>query len=116
MTEDKPISTIDSDNKKSDNNNQTPSNQDSNLMAALSYVWILSIVMLVIKKEDKFVSFHAKQGLILFIASFIGIIPIIGWILWLVIIALMIIGFIKALSGERYKIPVVGDLAEKINI
>lgn len=93
-----------------------PSTSDSNLMAALSYVWIISVVMLVIKKDDEFVKFHAKQGLILFIASFIGVIPVIGWFIWAVIVVLMIIGFIKALGGERYKIPVLGDLAEKIKL
>jgi len=88
---------------------------DSNLMAALSYVWILSVVMLVIKKDDEFVKFHAKQGLILFICSFIGIIPIIGWVIWLGVVIMMIIGFVKALSGERYKVPLIGDLAAKLN-
>ncbi|XOU94062.1 MAG: DUF4870 domain-containing protein [Candidatus Kerfeldbacteria bacterium] len=110
------MSTVDSDNKQPNDGGQAPTNSDSNLMAALSYIWIISIVMLIIKKDDKFVNFHAKQGVILFIASFIGVIPIIGWALWLVIIVLEIIGFIKALSGEKYRIPVVGDLAEKINI
>lgn len=89
---------------------------DSNLMAALSYVWILSVVMLIIKKDDEFVKFHAKQGLILFIVSFVGVIPVIGWFVWLGVVVLDIIGFIKALSGERYKVPVVGDLAEKIKM
>jgi len=92
-----------------------PGSSDSNLMAALSYVWVLSVVMLIIKKDDEFVKFHAKQGLILFIASFIGVIPFIGWVIWLVVVVLDIVGFIKALSGERYKVPVVGDIAGKIN-
>ncbi len=94
----------------------TSTNSDSNLMAALSYVWILSVVMLIIKKDDEFVKFHARQGLILFIASFIGVIPVIGWFIWLIVVVFEIIGFIKALSGERYKVPVVGDIAEKINL
>ena len=89
---------------------------DSNLMAALSYVWILSVVMLIVKKDDEFVKFHAKQGLILFIISFVGVIPVIGWFIWLVVVVLDIVGFIKALSGEHYKVPVVGDLASKINL
>ncbi|MFZ6036471.1 MAG: DUF4870 domain-containing protein [Patescibacteria group bacterium] len=91
-------------------------NSDSNLMAALSYVWVLSIVMLIVKKDDEFVKFHAKQGVILFLFSWVGIIPVIGWIIWMVVAVLEIIGFIKALSGERYKVPVVGDLAEKIKM
>jgi len=94
----------------------TSTNSDSNLMAALSYVWILSVVMLIIKKDDEFVKFHARQGLILFIVSFIGVIPVIGWFIWLIVVVFEIIGFIKALSGERYKVPVVGDIAEKINL
>lgn len=90
--------------------------QDSNLMAALSYVWVLSVIMLILKKDDEFVKFHAKQGLILFLISFIGVVPVIGWIIWIIVVIAMIFGFIKALSGERYKVPLIGDLAEKIHI
>ncbi|MFA5052086.1 MAG: DUF4870 domain-containing protein [Patescibacteria group bacterium] len=90
--------------------------QDSNLMAALSYVWILSVIMLILKKDDEFVKFHAKQGLILFLISFVGVIPVIGWFVWIIVVIAMIIGFIKALSGERFKVPLVGDLAEKIHM
>ncbi|MFA6553485.1 MAG: hypothetical protein WCT27_03580 [Patescibacteria group bacterium] len=90
--------------------------QDSNLMAALSYVWVLSIIMLILKKDDEFVKFHAKQGLILFLFSFVGVIPFIGWAVWIVVVIAMVFGFIKALSGERFKVPLVGDLAEKIHI
>ena len=95
---------------------QTPASSDSNLMAALSYIWILSVVMLVIKKDDEFVKFHAKQGLILFLVSWVSWVPAIGWVIGLVVLVFVIIGFIKALSGEKYKIPVVGDLAEKIKM
>lgn len=100
------------------NKEQKPAstNSDSNLMGALSYVWILSVVMLIVKKDDEFVKFHAKQGLVLFIASFIGVVPVIGWAIWLVVVVLCIIGFIKALSGEKYKVPIVGDIAEKISL
>lgn len=107
------MSTIDSDNKQNEGGH-APTGSDSNLMAALSYVWIISIIMMIIKKDDQFVVFHAKQGLVLFIASFIGVIPVIGWFIWIVVVIFEIIGFIKALSGERYKIPVIGDIAEKI--
>ncbi|MFA5134254.1 MAG: DUF4870 domain-containing protein [Patescibacteria group bacterium] len=94
---------------------------DSNLMAALSYVWVLSIVMLIVKKDDEFVKFHAKQGTVLFVASIIGMslstfVLFVGPLIGIVVVVLEIFGFIKALSGERYKVPVVGDLAEKIKL
>jgi len=90
-------------------------------MGALSYVWILSVVMLVIKKDDEFVKFHAKQATVLFIASIVSwviafFIYFLGPIFSIVILIFCIIGFVKALSGEKYKIPLVGDLAEKIKI
>jgi uncharacterized membrane protein len=85
-------------------------------IAALSYVWILFLVPLLGKKDSKFAQFHAKQGLILFIISFATIIPVFGWILFLVIILTAIVGIIKTLSGEWWKIPFVYDLSKKINL
>jgi uncharacterized membrane protein len=98
-----------------------PGSSDSNLMAALSYVWVLSVVMLVIKKDDEFVKFHAKQGTVLFLVSVVAwllsmVLFFLGPLLSVAIAIVCIIGFIKALSGERYKLPVIGDLAEKIKL
>ena len=90
---------------------------DSNLFAALSYLWLLSVVMLVLKKDDEFVKFHAKQGTVIFVASIIlWFIPIIGWLLQIAALIAVVIGFLKAYSGERFKLPVIGDLADKISI
>lgn len=95
----------------------TPKASDSNLMAALSYLWLLSVVMLLVKKDDAFVQFHAKQGLVLFIASVIlWVIPIIGWLLNIVVFIAVIVGAIKAYQGERYEMPLISDLAKKINL
>ena len=90
---------------------------DSKLFAALSYLWLLSVVMLVLKKDDEFVKFHAKQGTVIFVASIIlWFIPILGWLLQIAVLIAVVIGFLKAYSGERFKLPVIGDLADKINI
>ena len=73
--------------------------------------------MLVLKKDDEFVRFHAKQGTVIFAVSIIlWFIPIIGWLLQIAVLIAVVIGFLKAYSGERFKMPVVGDLADKINI
>lgn len=101
-----------------DEKKQISTNSDSNLMAALSYVWILSIVMLIIRKDDQFVKFHAKQGTILFIITIIAmaltpLIYIFAPILWIAVVIVEIIGFMKALSGDKYSLPVIGSLASK---
>ena len=97
---------------------------DQNLMAAISYLWIVSIIILLIRKDNEYVQFHAKQGTVLF--AIWAILSVIGMTLWflspviaiinLVILVAVILGFIKAYSGERYRLPLVADLADKIKI
>lgn len=95
-----------------------------NGMALLSYIGILVLVPLLAAKEDEFVQFHAKQGLVLLIAGvigmFIGVIPIIGWILapfitlaWLVF---AILGIMNVVGNKKKELPIIGQYADKINI
>jgi uncharacterized membrane protein len=71
--------------------------------------------------QKAFIRFHAWQSIFLGIAwiaiSIIGIIPILGWLIFgvgmLVLFVAWIIVLLKALKGERYKLPFIGDLAEK---
>ena len=97
---------------------------DDNLMAALSYISLLAIVMLLVKKDSEYVQFHAKQATVLFIGEVIlGVVSSFTWslfflwdLVWLVFVIVSIIGFIKAYSGEKYRLPVVADIADKIRI
>jgi len=83
--------------------------------AALSYLWILCFLPLN-KKRSKFAQFHAKQGLILFLLSFATIVPMFGMLLGVVIIIISVMGIIKALNGEWWKIPIVYEWSKKINL
>ena len=95
-----------------------------NAAGGLSYVTIIpAIAFLVIEpyKRSSFVRFHAWQSIFLGIGAFaisvIGVIPILGWIIFavgmLVLFVAWIIAIIKAFGGERFKLPFIGDLAEK---
>ncbi len=97
---------------------------NENIESLLCYVlgWVTGIVFLVLEKENKFVRFHAMQSLATFLPLFIismviGIVPIIGPIISTLITLLGSILWIllmyKAFKGERFKLPVVGDFAEK---
>lgn len=94
--------------------------EDNKLIAALSYLGILVLIPLLAKKESKFAQFHAKQGLvflgIFILGMFVFWIPLIGWILWLAAVVLDLIAFVQALMGKYWKVPVIGDLAKKINL
>ncbi|KPK71892.1 hypothetical protein AMJ87_06300 [candidate division WOR_3 bacterium SM23_60] len=98
--------------------------EEGKIWAFIGYWWILFLVPLLGKKDNKFALFHGKQGLVLFvfwivvwIISFIPFIgAIIGFLGWIIGIILAIIGMVKSLQGEYWKMPVLGDIAEKINI
>jgi uncharacterized membrane protein len=89
--------------------------RENKTLAILSYLSILCLIPLLLKKDSKFVKFHSKQGLILLIGwVFVGV-PF-GWILSIILAVFSIIGIINVL-GERYAdLPLVGELAKKINI
>lgn len=97
---------------------------DENLEGMLSYAlgWVTGIVFLVVEKESKFVRFHAVQAIATFlplmvIAWVLAFIPFIGMVVsalvWILAVILWLILMVKAYQGERYKLPIVGDLAEK---
>jgi fumarate reductase subunit D len=98
--------------------------QDEKIFAVISYLWILCFIPLLMKKGNKFIMFHAKQGLVLFICSLavwiIGIVPFIGGLigllgslLWGII---SIIGMVQALMGNSWEIPLLGEYAKKISL
>ena len=98
--------------------------EDGKIYAVIGYLGILCIIPLLIKKENKFALFHGKQGLILFIgeigAAIINIIPVLGQLIWVLAVLvfgmLSLVGIVQALMGNYWKMPVVGDIAEKISI
>lgn len=95
-----------------------------NIAGLLCYVvgWITGIVFAVIEKKSKFVKFHAWQSIMTFgiltVANLLLFwIPIVGWILsWIILIVgliLWIILMVQAGTGKMWKLPGVGDWAEK---
>lgn len=94
--------------------------EENKLYAGLSWLWMLSVVFLITKRESPFVQFHARQGILLFIASvllgWLFMIPFIGQLLGFGYIIIIAIGFVRASSGEAWKAPYLGDVAEKIKL
>jgi len=103
----------------------TPAKQgDKNLIAILSYFGILFLIPLLAAKDSPFAQFHAKQGLVLFIAEIITVIiawiPIIGWIagfiLWIIWFVFSIMGIVNVLGGKQTPLPMIGKFAGKFKI
>ena len=106
------------------NTEKSSTGLEANLAGALTYVLgpITGILFFVLEKESKFVRFHAMQSTITFVALFVislvlGMIPILGWLMLLpfqlLVLVLWVFLMFKAFKGEKYKLPTIGDLAER---
>ena len=96
-----------------------------NVAALLAYLlWIPAILWLVIEpyNKDRFIRFHSFQALFLGLAWLafsivLTMIPILGWLLLLFLpfagIIVAIVCAYKAYKNEWFKLPVIGELAEK---
>jgi len=101
-----------------------------NLAGALAYVtFIPAIVFLVLEpyNKNRFIRFHAFQCLFLTGALFIvgialaivALIPFVGiitiplhFVVWIGSLVLWVILLLKAYQGQKFKVPVIGDMAE----
>jgi len=91
-------------------------------MAFVAYIFFL-IPLLTEAKDDEFVKYHVKQSLALLLAwivvSVFSMVPLIGWvfgpILAIILVVFWFLGVINALSGEKKRLPLIGEYAEKIN-
>lgn len=91
---------------------------DGKVMSILAYLGILVLIPIFAEKNNRFVRFHANQGLILFIASFasgvISFIPYLGVIVNVVVsvavLVFEIMGIVNACQGEAKELPIIGDI------
>jgi fumarate reductase subunit D len=99
-------------------------------MLILAYLGLLALVPLFAVKDSDFVRWHARNGLVLGLGGWVALsllgfilanVPLLGCLASLVVglcavglLVVDILGMVKALGGERWRIPWVSDLAEKV--
>lgn len=118
---------------------------DENLAALLSYVltWITGLVFFFMEKTSRLVRFHAMQAILLgATAGVLGFVLWFGWIIlaivgamvsdvlpglislvfgllffafWVGIMIAWIMCLIKSYQGQYFKLPVLGNFAEKFS-
>jgi uncharacterized membrane protein len=102
---------------------KTSTGLNQNVAGLLCYLgwWITGLIFFLIEKENRFVRFHAMQSIITFgalsalsmVLSFIPFFWILMPIVGVLQLVLWVILMVKAYQGDQFKLPVVGDIAEK---
>jgi uncharacterized membrane protein len=106
---------------------------EENLEAVLCYLffWISGLFFYFVEDKNKFIRFHAMQSILVFLplwilawifGGFFGVFNYgpawvffswISWLFWLLVFVMWLVLMVKAYQMQRYKLPVVGDIAEK---
>jgi len=98
------------------------SNTEKNTgMAVIAYLLFFVPLLIDDVKDDPFVKFHVKQGLLVFliliISSTFRVFPILGWyvskLTYIFIVSMLIIGILNALAGKKEPLPLIGKYAEE---
>ncbi len=104
-------------------------------LGAIGYLPVLFLLPLLLRRDSLFIQFHARQGMVLFLLElawifvftvlllFMGSINfaasiLIGlWMLGTAVYAFFVlVGILKVLLGERYRMPLVADIALKMGL
>ena len=92
---------------------------EKNTASALTYLlgWLTGLLFF-LAERDSDIRFHALQSIIFFGGlTVLGIIPVVGWLLspFLFLIGLVgwIVLLVKAYQGEKFKLPVIGNWAQR---
>ncbi len=108
-----------------------PQSSDRGIMIFLSYFGLFALIPLLTKKDDPDIQWHAKNGFALAVAWVVVLIVL--WIvgmalpsviglammgvrclIWLGFLIVDVMAMVKAFGGERMRIPVITDFAEKM--
>ena len=99
-----------------------------NVAGALAYVTLIpAIVFLLVDpyKTNKFVRFHSFQNIFFAVAMailwvpliMVMMVPYIGWLIsfavWVGAVVVWVMMVVKAYQGQKFKLPILGDFAEK---
>lgn len=104
----------------------TPPSSPNNttVMGVLSYLGILVIIPYLMSKDNSFVKFHVKQGIVLVVIELVlwvasgmlwGLLFLIN-IIQLAVFVLSIIGIVNVVQNKEKELPLVGSFAKYVTI
>ena len=93
---------------------------EGRLAAVMSYIPFLCFVPLLNMRHNPEAVFHARQGLMLFLVELVAFLFLFDRIsnfvftaILIMAVALSMVGIFFALQGRNYRLPIIGDLADK---
>jgi uncharacterized membrane protein len=93
------------------------------IAALLAYIPFLCLIPLIQMRDNEQARFHSRQGFLLFLIELLAVlflIPGISGMFWkaVLIVALgaAVAGIVFGIQGKKYRLPIIGDIADKMKI
>ena len=97
--------------------------EEGKAAALLAYIPFLCFVPLIKMRDNKYAVAHGRQGLVLLLIELVAavlLVPKISMTIWQLVLigclGLAIVGVFQVLQGKWFKLPLVGEIAEKLKI
>ncbi|MCI0331106.1 MAG: hypothetical protein L0196_09235 [candidate division Zixibacteria bacterium] len=97
--------------------------EEGRAAALLAYVPFMCFVPLLKMRHNRFAVRHGKQGLILFLVEILALIfylPFVSQHFWAFVLILALLasfyGILQVLQGRDWKLPFLGELADRIKL
>ena len=97
--------------------------EDVRLASVMCYVPLLCFVPLLNMRDNKEIRFHARQGVILFMIEIVSVLFLVDWVSRFVFKGILILVAIlsaaaiySTLQGRPFRLPIIGDIADKMKI
>lgn len=97
--------------------------EEGRMAAIMAYIPILCFIPLLNMRDNPEAHFHARQGVLLFLIEVLAVIFLIPGIsnfvfkaVLIVAVALSVVGIYFALQGKNFKLPIIGDVADKAKL
>jgi fumarate reductase subunit D len=97
--------------------------EDVRLASVMCYIPLLCFVPLLNMRDNKEIRFHARQGVILFMIEILAMLFLVDWVSRFVFKGVLILAAIlsataiySTLQGKKFRLPIIGDIADKMKI
>ena len=97
--------------------------EEGKAAAILAYIPFLCFVPLIKMRDNRYAMSHGKQGLVLLLIEMIAVlllVPRISSLIWQMVLVFClgaaIVGVWSVLQGRWFKIPIIGEVSEKIKL
>lgn len=83
---------------------------DTKTTSIIAYITLIGLVIAFAAGDREGAKFHLNQALVIFLFSFLSVIPLLGCIWSIFMLVCWVMGLIAAINQEEKEVPLIGQI------